>query len=128
MRISYSVARNKKKKRIYREAKGRWGARKNLWRTVIENVERSRCVAYRDRRIKKRDFRSLWITRISGACEMRGMRYSQFIHGLELANIALNRKVLSELAFHHPAVFDEVFAKVAAAVKADEASRAAPAA
>lgn len=113
MRISYSVARHKAHKRLFREAKGRFGGRKNLLRTVKEQVVRSRCVAYRDRRNRKRDFRALWIIRLKAAAELHGLRYSQFIHGLDLANIALNRKTLSELAIHEP----QVFAEVAAAVK-----------
>lgn len=113
MRISYSVARHKAHKRLFREAKGRWGARKNLIRTVKEGIVKSRCVAYRDRRNRKRDFRALWITRLTAAANMHGLRYSEFIHGLVLANISLNRKTLSELAIHAP----EVFAEVAAAVK-----------
>ncbi|HET6426478.1 MAG TPA: 50S ribosomal protein L20 [Planctomycetaceae bacterium] len=113
MRISYSVARHKAHKRLFREAKGRWGARKNLIRTVKEGIVKSRCVAYRHRRNRKRDFRALWITRLTAAANMHGLRYSEFIHGLVLANIGLNRKSLSELAIHAP----DVFAEVAAAVK-----------
>jgi len=108
MRISFSVARHKAHKRLFRESKGRFGARKNLIRTVKEQVVRARCFAYRDRRNRKRDFRALWITRLTAAAEMHGLRYSQFVHGMELANITLNRKSLSELAIHEPAVFAEV--------------------
>jgi|UniRef100_A0A7C4LMD5 large subunit ribosomal protein L20 len=108
MRISYSVARRKAHKRLFRESKGRFGARKNLLRTVKEQVVRARCFAYRDRRNRKRDFRSLWITRLTAAAGWHGLRYSQFIHGLELAQIGLNRKTLSELAIHEPNVFAEI--------------------
>jgi large subunit ribosomal protein L20 len=108
MRISYSVARHKAHKRLFRESKGRFGARKNLLRTVKEQVVRARCFAFRDRRARKRDFRALWITRITAAAVMHGLRYSQLIHGLTLAKVALNRKALSELAIHHPAVFAEI--------------------
>uniref|UniRef100_A0A7C2NVH8 Large ribosomal subunit protein bL20 n=1 Tax=Schlesneria paludicola TaxID=360056 RepID=A0A7C2NVH8_9PLAN len=113
MRIHYSVARHKAHKRLFRESKGRFGARKNLIRTVKEQVVRARCFAYRDRRNRKRDFRALWIIRLKAAAGMHGLRYSEFIHGLSLANIRLNRKSLSELAIHAP----EVFAEIAAAVK-----------
>jgi large subunit ribosomal protein L20 len=83
---------------------------------VQEAVIRGRAYAYRDRRAKKRDFRQLWITRLSAACVMRGLRYSTFIHGLKLANIDLNRKMLSELAIHEPAIFDEIVAQSQAAL------------
>jgi large subunit ribosomal protein L20 len=104
MRISYSVARRRAHKRLFREAKGSYGGRKNLLRTVKETLVRNRCFAYRDRRNRKRDFRA----RIKAAAEMRGLSYSRFIHGLNLANLKLNRKTLSELAIHEPQVFDEV--------------------
>lgn len=113
MRIHYSVARHRAHKRLFRESKGRFGARKNLIRTVKEQVVRARCFAFRDRRARKRDFRALWIIRLKAAAGIHGLRYSQFIHGLALANIQLNRKSLSELAIHSP----EVFAEIAAAVK-----------
>lgn len=118
MRVKYGKARRKKKKRIFREAKGNYGGRSRLWRTVQETVIRSRAYAFRDRRAKKRDFRSLWITRITAACQARGLRYSEFIHGLTLANIELNRKMLSELAIHDPSVFDELVAQVQQALAA----------
>ncbi len=116
MRISYGKATRKKKKRIFKEARGMRGGRSKLWRSVQELVRRNRCYAYRDRRVRKRDFRQLWITRLTAATRMRGLRYSLFIHGLELANITLNRKVLSEMAIHSPEVFDEVCAAVKVAL------------
>lgn len=112
MRISYSVARHRAHKRLFREAKGSYGGRKNLLRTVKETIVRNRCYAYRDRRVRKREFRALWIIRIKAAAEMRGMSYSRFIYGLNLAKLSLNRKTLSELAIHEPQVFDEVAAAV----------------
>jgi len=118
MRIHYSVARHRSHKRLFRESKGRWGARKNLLRTVKEQVVRARCFAFRDRRNRKRDFRSLWIIRLKAAATMHGLRYSEFIHGLTLANIQLNRKSLSELAIHSPDVFAEVAGLVKAALAA----------
>jgi large subunit ribosomal protein L20 len=118
MRISYSVARHRAHKRLFREAKGSYGGRKNLLRTVKETLVRNRCFAYRDRRVRKRDFRGLWIIRIKAAAEMRGLSYSRFIHGLNLANLKLNRKTLSELAIHEPQVFDEVAKAVQAALAA----------
>ncbi len=118
MRINFSVARHRSHKRLYREAKGRWGARKNLIRTVKEQVVRARCFAYRDRRNRKRDFRALWIIRLKAAATFHGLRYSEFIHGLNKAEIQLNRKTLSELAIHSPEVFAEVVALVKAALAA----------
>ena len=112
MRISYSVARHRAHKRLFREAKGSYGGRKNLLRTVKETIVRNRCYAYRDRRVRKREFRALWIIRIKAAAEMRGMSYSRFIYGLNLAKLSLNRKTLSELAIHEPQVFDDVAAAV----------------
>ena len=115
MRVRIGSARNKKKKRLFKEAKGFRGGRSKLLRTVKESVIRARAYAYRDRKTKKRVFRRLWITRLSAACRARGLRYSQFIHRLKAANIELDRKSLSELAIRDPAVFDEVFERAKAA-------------
>ena len=108
MRVSSGVARRRSKKRWFKAAKGNFGGRKNLLRTVKETVVKGRAYAYRDRRVRKREFRALWITRITAACRAHGLRYSQFISGLNLAGVDLNRKSLSELAIHEPAVFDEI--------------------
>jgi large subunit ribosomal protein L20 len=119
MRIKSGTARLRSKKRLFKEAKGRRGGRSKLLRTVKETNIRSRAFAFRDRRVRKRDFRKLWITRLSAACRARGLSYSVFIHGLKLADIELNRKTLSELAIHAPNVFDEILsiAKEAVASK-----------
>ena len=111
MRVQLGKTRHRAKKRLFKEAKGNVGGRRRLYRTVKEVVERSRCHAYVGRRLRKRDFRALWITRISAACVQRGVSYSRFIHALSEANITLNRKMLSEIAISHPQVFDEVLAK-----------------
>jgi large subunit ribosomal protein L20 len=108
MRVKSGVARRRSKKRLFKEARGNRGGRSKLLRTVKETVVRARAFAYTGRRIKKRDYRSLWIIRISAACRERGMRYSTFIHGLEKSGIRLNRKMLSEIAIHHPEIFDEL--------------------
>ncbi len=108
MRVSSGKARRRSKKRIFKEARGNYSGRSRLLRTVKETIVRSRAFAYRDRRARKRDFRRLWITRVTAACSLRGMRYSTFIHGLKTTGIDLNRKMLSELAIHEPAVFDEL--------------------
>ena len=110
MRVRAGKARRRSKKRLFKEASGRRAGRGNMLRTVKETILRARCFAYRDRRVKKREFRSLWITRLSAACRERGLSYAAFIHGLKLAEIELNRKTLSDLAVLHPAVFDEIVA------------------
>ncbi len=115
MRVKYGKARRRSKKRLFKEAKGNFGGRSKLLRTVKETVIRSRVYAYRDRRVRKRTFRQLWITRLTAACRERGISYSQFINGLKLANLELNRKTLSDLAVLYPQVFDEVVAQVKAA-------------
>lgn len=108
MRSRKGSARGRAKKRILSDAKGNRGARGKLLRTAKETVLRSRAFAYRDRRRRKRDFRRLWITRLSAACRARGVSYSDFIHGVHAADVVLNRKTLSELAIRHPQVFDEI--------------------
>ena len=106
VRVTYGAPRHKKKVRWFKQAKGFRGGRSKLWRTVRESVVRSWAYSYRDRRQKKRQFRRLWIVRINAAARMRGMTYSQFIAGMNRAEISLNRKQLSELAIHDPKAFD----------------------
>lgn len=118
MRVKYGKARRRSKKRLFKEAKGNFGGRSKLLRTVKETILRSRAYAYRDRRVRKRLFRQLWITRLTAAARERGISYSQFINGLALANIGLDRKSLSELAITYPLIFDEVTAKVKQALAA----------
>ena len=107
-------ARRKAKKRLFKRAKGFYGGRHRLYRTVLDAVLRAEAYAYRDRRTKKRDFRRLWITRISAACKLRGMRYSLFINGLAKAGVGIDRKMLADMAVNDPKGFDEI-AKTAAA-------------
>lgn len=118
MRTTKGAARNRAKKRLYRRAKGYRGGRNHLLRTVKETLVRAGVFAYRDRRVRKREFRQLWITRLSAACRERGIRYSEFINGLVQAKIELNRKVLSEMAIHDPEAFDAVVAQVKEALAA----------
>lgn len=106
VRVTYGAPRAQKKTRYFKAARGYRGGRSKLWRTVRETLIRSWAFAYRDRRVKKRQFRRLWIIRINAAARMRGVTYSQFIDGLKKAEINLNRKQLSELAIHDPAAFD----------------------
>ena len=112
MRVKAGKARRRSNKRLFKAAKGNFLGRRSLLRTVSETLARAGAFAYAHRRLKKREFRGLWITRIKAACIERGLRYSQFIHGLKLSNVALDRKSLSELAIHNPAVFDEIVALV----------------
>ena len=108
MRTTKGSARNKAKKRLFKKAKGYVGGRGRLLRTVKETLIRAEAFAYRDRKVRKREFRKLWITRISAAVRQRGMRYSEFIAGLNKAGVELDRKQLSEMAIHDPAGFDAV--------------------
>ena len=109
-RVTLSPARRKRHKRILREAKGYRGGRSRLYRTAKEAVMRARAYAYRDRRTRKREFRALWITRIGAACRMRDISYNHFIHGLQKANVQLNRKMLAEIAVSDPEAFDRLVA------------------
>jgi large subunit ribosomal protein L20 len=117
MRATKGAARAKSKRRIFDRAKGYFGGRRKLLRTAKETIARAGAFAYRDRRVTKRDFRRLWITRLSAACQQRGFRYSQLIAGLKAANITLDRKSLSEIAIADPVAFDAVVAEVKAALK-----------
>ena len=112
MRTTKGAARTRAKRRLYRRAKGYRGGRRNLLRTVKETLIRAGVYAYRDRRVRKRDFRKLWITRINAATRQHGLRYSVFIHGLKLAGIELDRKTLADMAINDPAGFDAVVQQV----------------
>lgn len=92
-------------RKVIKAAKGYYGRRKNCFRTAVQAVEKAGQYAYRDRRNKKRDFRRLWVQRINAAARICDMKYSTFMHGLKLANIELDRKALSEIAFHDEAGF-----------------------
>ena len=105
-RATYGAARHRKKVRVLRQAKGFRGAPGKRWRLAKEAIIRAGVNAYRDRRRRKRDFRALWVTRLTAACRMRGINYSRFIFGLSDAGIELNRRVLSEMAIHSPQDFD----------------------
>ena len=106
----------KRRKKILKLAKGYFGAKSKQFRTANEAVMKSLTYAYVGRKLKKRDFRSLWITRISAACAQNGINYSRFINGLKKANISLNRKVLAELAVSDPAAFTSLVEKAKAAL------------
>ena len=112
MRTRKGAARNRAKKRLFKKTKGYRGGRRNLLRTAKESVVRAGAYAYRDRRVRKREFRRLWIVRINAACRERGLRYSEFIHGLDKAEIRLDRKTLAEMAVNDPNAFDQVVDQV----------------
>jgi large subunit ribosomal protein L20 len=124
MRAKKGAARNKAKKRLFRATEGFVGGRRRLLRSAKETLLRAGMFAFRDRRAKKRSFRRLFITRLSAAAEMRGLRYSRLIYGLRLAKVGLDRKSLSELAIYDPETFDAIVARVRAELdKADAALR-----
>jgi large subunit ribosomal protein L20 len=116
MRTTIGPARRRKKNRLFREAKGFVGGRGRLLRTMKETLTRSGAYSFRDRRARAREFRKLWIIRINAATRERGLRYSEFINGLNKAGIELDRKMLSEMAIHDPAGFDVLVDKVKAAL------------
>lgn len=116
MRTKKGSARTQAKRRLRTKVEGFVGGRRKLTRTAKETLIKAGVYAYRDRRVKKREFRSLWITRLNAACRERGLRYSEFINGLTKTQIKLDRKTLSELAIHDPPAFDAVFNKVKAAL------------
>lgn len=109
-----------RKKRTRKLTKGFRLSRHNLFRQAKVTLIRARAFAFRDRRARKRQFRRLWIVRINAACRMRGLRYSEFMHGLQLAMVSLDRKSLSEIAIHDPGAFDQLvdIARQAAANRA----------
>lgn len=114
MRVKGSSQSDKKRKKLFSLTKGYWGQRKNVYRRAREAYLAALSRAYNDRKRKKRDFRRLWITRISAAVRAEGMSYSVFMNGLKKAGITLNRKVLSEMAIHDAAAFSALVAKVKA--------------
>jgi large subunit ribosomal protein L20 len=116
MRTTLGVARRRRKNRLFQKAKGYTGGRGRLYRSTKETVVRAEAFAFRDRRARKREFRKLWIIRINAACRERGLRYSEFIHGLIKAGIELDRKSLSEIAIADAAGFDAIVAKAKAAL------------
>ena len=119
MRTTSGKARAHAKKRLFKKVKGFVGGRGKLLRSAQETLVRAGVYAYRDRRVRKREFRRLWILRINAGCRALGLRYSEFIAGLKAAQIELDRKMLSEMAINDPAAF----AKVVEAAKAARPSR-----
>jgi len=118
MRTTKGAARNKAKNRLFKKTKGYVGGRGTLLRTAKETLVRAEAYAFRDRRVRKRDFRKLWIIRINAAARERGLRYSELVNGLKKAHVELDRKMLSEMAIHDPAAFDAVVEKAREALAA----------
>jgi len=116
MRTTIGAARRRKKNRLFKQAKGYRGGRRNMLRTMKETIVKAGAYSYRDRKVRAREFRKLWIIRINAAARERGLRYSEFIHGLSKTGMELDRKTLSEMAIHDPAAFDAVVEKVKAAL------------
>ncbi len=108
MRVKRGFKAKRRRKKILKLAKGHRGGRSKLFRTAADAVDKALMYAYRDRRVRKRDFRRLWILRINAATRMNDMSYSKFIHGLKIANIELDRKVLAELAISDPLAFTQI--------------------
>ena len=107
-RVKGAMMTRKRRNKVMKLAKGYWGDKSKHFRIANEAVMKSLTYAYVGRKLKKRDFRSLWITRISAACKMNGMNYSTFMHGLKVAGITINRKMLAEMAINDAAAFTQL--------------------
>lgn len=107
-----SVASRARRKKVLKQAKGYFGRRKNVWTVAKNAVDKAMSYAYRDRRVKKRNFRALWIARINAGARLHGMSYSQFMGKVKANNIDLNRKVLADLAMNHPDAFKAIVDKI----------------
>ena len=108
VRIRGSVTAQKRKKRVLKKAKGQFGHRSTRYRQAKRSVMKGLTYAYRDRKVRKREFKRLWIIRINAACQESGVTYSRFINGLKKVNVDIDRKALSELAISSPAVFKKL--------------------
>ncbi|ACN13575.1 RplT [Desulforapulum autotrophicum HRM2] len=114
MRVKRGFKARRRRNKVLKLAKGFRGSRSKLYRTAADAVDKALGYAYRDRRAKKRDFRKLWIARINAASKMNNISYSKLIHGLKLAKVELDRKVLADLAVSDPAGFSQIALKAAA--------------
>jgi large subunit ribosomal protein L20 len=112
MRVKHHVAGRARKKKILKLARGYWGKRSKHYRRAIETLRRAMVYSYRDRRAKKRELRSLWITRINAAVREKGLTYREFIHGLKTKQINLSRDILAKLAAEEPQVFEKIIETV----------------
>ena len=107
-RVKRAITAKKKRRKILKMAKGFFGARSRLLRTATEAVDRAMKYAYRDRRVRKRDFRKLWIARINAAARLEGISYSRLIDGIKKAHVVIDRKMLADLAVHDPSGFSRI--------------------
>lgn len=117
MRVKTGVVRRRRHKKILKLARGFYSGRRKHFRKAKEQLERSMYYAFRDRKQKKRDFRRLWIVRINAACRINDISYSKFIHGLKLANIELDRKILADMAVSNPSAFAKIVQTIKAKLK-----------
>jgi large subunit ribosomal protein L20 len=108
MRVKRGFKAKRRRKKVLKLARGFRGGRSKLFRTAADSVDKALMYAYRDRRVRKREFRRLWIARINAAVRMNNLSYSKFIHGLKIAKVELDRKVLAELAISDPAGFAQI--------------------
>lgn len=108
MRVKGGIVARKRRKRVLKLAKGYFGAKHILYRTAHEQVMRSLRYAYRDRKQLKREMRKLWISRINAATKLNGLSYSKLVHGLKMANVEINRKMLAEIAYHDTEAFTAI--------------------
>ena len=115
-RVKRGVTSHAKHKKVFKAVKGQWGRRKNTIRVARQAMEKAMQYAYRDRRAKKREFRSLWIQRINAGVRAEGLTYSKFINGLSKTGIKLDRKVLAEIAYSNPEAFKTIVKKVQASL------------
>ena len=116
-RVKRGVTSHAKHKKVLKAVKGQWGRRKNTIRVARQAMEKAMQYAYRDRRTKKRDFRSLWIQRINAGVRAEGLTYSKFINGLNKSGIKLDRKILAEIAYDNPEAFKTIVKKAQSALK-----------
>ena len=115
-RVKRGVTSRAKHKKVLKAVKGQWGRRKNTIRVARQAMEKAMQYAYRDRRNKKRDFKSLWIQRINAGVRSEGLTYSRFIHGLNKSGIRLDRKILAEIAYDNPEAFKTIVKKAQSAL------------
>ena len=115
-RVKRGVTSKAKHKKILKSVKGQWGRRKNTIRAARQAMEKAMQYSYRDRRNKKRDFKSLWIQRINAGVRSEGLTYSKFIHGLNKSGIKIDRKILAEIAYDNPEAFKNIVKKAQAAL------------
>ena len=115
-RVKRGVTSKAKHKKVFKAVKGQWGRRKNTIRVARQAMEKAMQYAYRDRRNKKRDFKSLWIQRINAGVRAEGLTYSKFINGLSKSGIKLDRKILAEIAYDNPEAFKTIVKKAQAAL------------